>query len=65
MAKSYKPEYKKGDYVQITRGPYSGEKGWVDKVHGILKKTYDVRIEDKVGVILRKRPFSYLTLAKH
>lgn len=65
MAKQYKPEYKVRDYVQITRGPYTGEKGYVRKVRGIFTKTYDVAVEDRPGVILEKRPFSYLTLAKH
>ncbi len=64
MAKGYKPEYKRGDYVQITRGPYTGEKGWIRKVRGLVTKTYDVAIEDKPGVILEKRPFNYLTMAK-
>lgn len=64
MAKKYKPEYKKNDYVQITRGPYTGEKGWINKVRGIITKTYDVALEDH-EIVLLKRPFNYLTMAKH
>lgn len=64
MAKTYKQEYKKGDYVQITRGPYTGEKGYIRKVRGILTKTYDVALKDHVGVVLEKRTNKYLTMAK-
>lgn len=65
MPKKYTPEYKKGDYVQITRGPYSGEKGYITKVRGLFVKTYDVAIKDKPGALLLKRPFNYLTMAKN
>lgn len=62
MTKSYKPEFKKGDRVEIIVGPYSGEKGVVSRVRGVFTKTYDVRIGK---VVLEKRPFRYLTMSKH
>lgn len=62
MAKKYKPEYKKGDKVEIIVGPYTGEKGKIVRVRGFFVKTYDVKIGN---VVLEKRLFRYLTMSKH
>lgn len=60
----YQQEYKVRDRVTITRGPYEGEKGIIQRVRGLFTKTYDVALLEHSGVVLEKRTTRFLTMTK-